>query len=255
MYVRLAFAVAANLETEILLVDEVLAVGDAAFQKKCLGKMGDVAREGRTVLFVSHNMGTVLGLCNHAFLLDEGKILTMGPVSLVVDQYMGARVDQNTLLNLEKLPRPEGYRGKALFIDVKLISQSKVGAWQLPFGGDIALEIGVKVSEELQGLELGIALKTLTGFEIASSLSSHAMSDMSFKSGWYSFRTLFRELDLTPGMYRFGLGLKSDKGSEDYLPEAFELEILVSDKSADLKVHKAAGAIIPKVDYEVKCLA
>ncbi|RME47458.1 MAG: ABC transporter ATP-binding protein, partial [Chloroflexi bacterium] len=74
MYVRLAFAVAAHLEPEILLVDEVLAVGDAAFQKKCLGKMGDVAKEGRTVLFVSHNMAAITSLCQRAIWLEEGKI-------------------------------------------------------------------------------------------------------------------------------------------------------------------------------------
>ena len=74
MSVRLAFAVAAHLEPEILIVDEVLAVGDAAFQKKCLGKMGDVAKEGRTVLFVSHNMGTIRNLCSRAILLMNGRI-------------------------------------------------------------------------------------------------------------------------------------------------------------------------------------
>jgi lipopolysaccharide transport system ATP-binding protein len=73
MYVRLAFAVAAHLEPEILLVDEVLAVGDAAFQKKCLGKMEDVAKEGRTVLFVSHNMGAITRLCERSLWLDEGR--------------------------------------------------------------------------------------------------------------------------------------------------------------------------------------
>ncbi len=74
MYMRLAFAVAAHLEPEILLVDEVLAVGDAAFQKKCLGKMGEVAGEGRTVLFVSHNMGAVINLCHTSLLLDHGVV-------------------------------------------------------------------------------------------------------------------------------------------------------------------------------------
>jgi lipopolysaccharide transport system ATP-binding protein len=75
MYVRLAFAVAAHLEPEILVVDEVLAVGDAAFQKKCLGKMGDVAKEGRTVLFVSHNMAAIENLCVKAILIDNGSIV------------------------------------------------------------------------------------------------------------------------------------------------------------------------------------
>jgi len=88
MYVRLAFAVAAHLEPEILVVDEVLAVGDAGFQKKCLGKMGDVAKEGRTVLFVSHNMVAVRKLCPSAILLERGCITAEGPTDRVVARYL-----------------------------------------------------------------------------------------------------------------------------------------------------------------------
>jgi lipopolysaccharide transport system ATP-binding protein len=88
MYLRLAFAVAAHLEPEILLVDEVLAVGDAAFQKKCLGKMGDVARRGRTVIFVSHNMTALRSLCSRAVCLNEGRVTETGPVGEVVDRYL-----------------------------------------------------------------------------------------------------------------------------------------------------------------------
>jgi len=88
MYVRLAFAVAAHLEPEILVVDEVLAVGDAEFQKKCLGKMGDVSqKEGKTVLFVSHNMRAVKKLCNRGYLLDRGTKKTEGEITAVVDEY------------------------------------------------------------------------------------------------------------------------------------------------------------------------
>lgn len=89
MYVRLAFAVAAHLESEILIVDEVLAVGDAEFQKKCLGKMGEVSKgEGRTVLFVSHNMGSISSLCNSAILLNQGKLTDTGPISKVLIKYL-----------------------------------------------------------------------------------------------------------------------------------------------------------------------
>ncbi|HRH44919.1 MAG TPA: polysaccharide ABC transporter ATP-binding protein [Pyrinomonadaceae bacterium] len=87
MYMRLAFAIAANLEPEILVVDEVLAVGDAEFQKKCLGKMDEVSKGGRTVLFVSHNMGTILQLCKHCILLEKGKVLAEGPPSEIVEKY------------------------------------------------------------------------------------------------------------------------------------------------------------------------
>ncbi len=93
MYVRLAFAVAAHLEPEILLVDEVLAVGDAAFQKKCLGKMGDVAQEGRTVLFVSHNMQAVQSLCKSAFQLAAGRVVAYGHSRSVVAQYLSSPGD------------------------------------------------------------------------------------------------------------------------------------------------------------------
>jgi lipopolysaccharide transport system ATP-binding protein len=88
MYVRLAFAVAAHLEPEILIVDEVLAVGDSAFQKKCLGKMGEVAESGRTVLFVSHNMGAVQALCRNAIYLKGGRLRNLGPIGPIVQQYL-----------------------------------------------------------------------------------------------------------------------------------------------------------------------
>lgn len=90
MYMRLAFAVAAHLEPDILLVDEVLAVGDAAFQKKCLGKMGDISREGRTILFVSHDVTSIAVLCKSALLMESGRVAAHGPTSSVLDRYLRA---------------------------------------------------------------------------------------------------------------------------------------------------------------------
>ncbi len=101
MYMRLAFSVAAHIQPEILLVDEVLAVGDVAFQKKCLGKMGDVARGGRTVLFVSHQMDALLKLCPRSILLDHGRIVAEGPTREVIDKYFAR---QQTLLGGELAP-------------------------------------------------------------------------------------------------------------------------------------------------------
>ena len=102
MYVRLAFAVAAHLEPEILLVDEVLAVGDAEFQKKCLGKMGDVARKGRTVLFVSHNMNAIERLCNKVIIIHQGRIKKIGnDVQDIIHQYILKASDKNSLNDVE----------------------------------------------------------------------------------------------------------------------------------------------------------
>ena len=106
MYVRLAFAVAAYLESEILIVDEVLAVGDAEFQKKCLGKMQDVStNEGRTVLFVSHNMGVIAQLCQKAILLKSGVLTKAGNSKSVIDQYINSYSGQENEYNItDKIP-------------------------------------------------------------------------------------------------------------------------------------------------------
>jgi lipopolysaccharide transport system ATP-binding protein len=105
MYTRLAFAVAAHLEPEILIIDEVLAVGDAAFQKKCLGKMGEVARGGRTVLFVSHQMAMVETLCTRAILLEQGRVAMSGGTSEVVRSYLTALADTASASDISSLPR------------------------------------------------------------------------------------------------------------------------------------------------------
>ena len=99
MYVRLAFAVAAHLDPEILIVDEVLAVGDAEFQKKCLGKMSDVASEGRTVLFVSHNMGSISELCEKTIFLANGTVEEIGPTSAMIESYLKSGISYNKKVN------------------------------------------------------------------------------------------------------------------------------------------------------------
>jgi len=124
MYVRLAFAVAAHMEPEILIVDEVLAVGDAAFQKKCLGKMGDVAKKGRTVLFVSHNMAAIKALCQRGILLDSGKISYDGEVSSAVDQYLNKKTIDIDATPLSDKVRDKKVSQKAKMLDIKIISDS-----------------------------------------------------------------------------------------------------------------------------------
>lgn len=106
MYVRLAFAVAAHLDPEILIVDEVLAVGDAEFQKKCLGKMGDVAGEGRTVLFVSHNMGSISELCEKTILMSDGRVSEIGPSPLIIEKYLQSNISyKSQVVNTDIIDR------------------------------------------------------------------------------------------------------------------------------------------------------
>ncbi|MEP7165514.1 MAG: ABC transporter ATP-binding protein [Ferruginibacter sp.] len=131
MYVRLAFAVAAHLEPEILVVDEVLAVGDAQFQKKCLGKMEDVSKHGRTVLFVSHNMGSIRTLCNKGILLREGRVDFIGPVQETIDSYSKnlLRKDNNTAyksiagngdIKIDKVSINDGLKVHSVFANIDI---------------------------------------------------------------------------------------------------------------------------------------
>ncbi|MGA7161616.1 MAG: polysaccharide ABC transporter ATP-binding protein [Bacteroidota bacterium] len=251
MYMRLAFAVAAHLEPEILIVDEVLAVGDAAFQKKCLGKMEEVGREGRTILFVSHNMEAVLSLCKTAVLISDGKILDKGNVARVVERYIGDKLTQEDTIDLAKVPRKALYRKIALLTGARLLSKQKNGPWLLPFGNNIILGVSVKLQRRVPWLEFSVALKTITGFEIASTLSPNYLPKKPMEPGEYYFKLTYKHLFLTPGIYRFGFGLKTERGLEDYLPEALDLEIVVSEKSAGMDTHKVQGTLIPQVGLNV----
>src|ERR1051325_9112898 len=122
MYVRLAFAVAAHLDPEILVVDEVLAVGDMEFQRKCLGKMETVAKEGRTLLFVSHNLGAIQNLCTRCVLLNHGKLETMGPSSEVVETYLtrSAQMDAGGSNCLDMFRREHDTDAPVLVTDIRL---------------------------------------------------------------------------------------------------------------------------------------
>src|SRR3990167_6101413 len=150
MYVRLAFAVAAHLEPEILLVDEVLSVGDAAFQKKCLGKMGDVAKEGRTVLFVSHNMGAISSLCNKTIYLADGQIRATGPTEKIVTDYL-SEVFQDRIESLEQA-RLAGYGQHVRLSDVRLLSND---GSNLLFGQPI--KYALTIESDIDAEDLSIA--------------------------------------------------------------------------------------------------
>jgi lipopolysaccharide transport system ATP-binding protein len=146
MYVRLAFGVAAHLETEVLLVDEVLAVGDAEFQKKCLGKMNDVAREGRTVLFVSHNMTYINQLCPRSMLLDGGRIALDGRTREVVAEYLKPRDAHSGEQTWEDLSGAPG-NGKVRLSAVRIVSGGAVAA-EVNIDEEVSVEVEFFILEE-----------------------------------------------------------------------------------------------------------
>lgn len=153
MYVRLAFAVAAHLEPEILIVDEVLAVGDAQFQKKCLGKMEDVGKEGRTVLFVSHNTNAVKTLCKKGILMHKGTVAGSGEVSSILETYLSTNT---TVSNF--LPNTEA---KVYFKQIRILSESGIEKTEFGMGDDIIFEFTLCFNDTLANLELGINIRNV----------------------------------------------------------------------------------------------
>ena len=162
MYLRLAFAVAAHLEPEILVVDEVLAVGDAEFQRKCMGKMSDVAQAGRTVLFVSHNMSAVLRLTEETLVLDKGRLVYRAPTPQAVDYYMAAGFTGagERLWTSEEIPA-EAAPFKPLAIRLRDIKGHVVDT--LRSTEPISVEIEYRLDQPITGLRVGIYLLTMRG--------------------------------------------------------------------------------------------
>jgi lipopolysaccharide transport system ATP-binding protein len=165
MYMRLAFAVAAHLEPEILLVDEVLAVGDAAFQKKCMGKMGEVAKEGRTVLFVSHNMAAIAVLCNRSILFDRGSILASGETPQVINMYQSGFIE-SSFMSFENAIHYGN--GKARFLSLKTLPLDSLGN-VVPIykpGNDILIETKVQASKLINDANLTIIIYDMNGYRL-----------------------------------------------------------------------------------------
>lgn len=215
MYVRLAFAVAAHLEPEILIIDEVLAVGDAQFQKKCLGKMGDVAREGRTVLFVSHNMQAVRNLCSKVILLDKGKIVSDALTEESLSHYnklmREIEIDSKTGIHNELVRRGSG---AIRFTSVEILDESGSKRFNFEMGETIRFKMSYKVFKEMQGLVIYIALRSGTTREIITSVR-HVMSQEEINAGTEgNVMVELPDIYIRPGEYPLYLHISDTSSSK-----------------------------------------
>jgi ABC-type polysaccharide/polyol phosphate transport system ATPase subunit len=248
MYVRLAFAVAAHLEPEILIVDEVLAVGDTEFQKKCLGKMGDVSRrEGRTVLFVSHNMETVLKLCARGVLLGSGQVVEIGDASAVVAGYLRRNYSSSPEICLKDKPRSSGLPNRVRLSGANVIAPQY--NWAFSFGQSLSFDIWVDSTILISSAELGIGLFSAKGYEIASWTNACSGEQVTVRPGVNAFRVEYDDLMLLPGQYFFAVGIRSGLGRdfEDYVPDAISFEVTASERSAEINGRTFGGVLVPRV--------
>ena len=230
MYVRLAFAVAAHLEPEILLVDEVLAVGDAAFQKKCLGKMGDVAKEGRTVLLVSHNMGVIREIAGRGIWLNEGKVLFYGDIKDVVLRYLSFGQSLNdTEVDLSNHPNRLKKMKRLLR---KACCKKSSGELSRDFSQDekITLEIDYCAPDGVRLAGAGFNISTVEGIRVGgfNTYMAYPPPHKLPQKGSVTFGILARQF--TPGTYLVSISLGSHYGSlEDKIENAISFTVHQAD--------------------------
>ncbi len=221
MYVRLAFAVAAHLDPEILLVDEVLAVGDAAFQRKCLGKMGAVTAEGRTVLFVSHNTLAVEALCQRALLLEQGRLADAGPAARVAARYMADMLEQ---------ARGALEAGRTRHIRaVRVMTAGGAASDCFALDEEIVFEIDLFHEPALERPRLGIGVANPAGQRLVTIHTDIQQNERWVLSGARTVRARWRNNRLTPGRYRVDVALWGASSEIETLPECRTLTILPRD--------------------------
>lgn len=214
MYVRLAFAVAAHLEPDILIVDEVLAVGDAEFQKKCLGKMKDVSeKEGRTVLFVSHNMAAVETLCNRAVLLDKGKILLHSQVSDVITSY----------IRINSIANSNRYLGNGIIKKALIHAPQSIIKYQ----SEVRIEVAFSSLLPIRNLVLGVVIKDAYNVSILGINNRHYLSEPMHREEINSgkINVQIKRLPLMPGDYTIDLFLGDSTNDIEKVENAFTFTV------------------------------
>ncbi len=270
MFMRLAFAVAAHLESEILIVDEVLAVGDARFQAKCLSKMGEVARSGRSVLFVSHNLEATLALCDRGILLDKGRLVFDGPTAEAVERYRkldGVTTRSGDRVDLTDLPR-QG-TGDARFTDITVTACGVTSGDEtdetdraIRSGDGLQLDLGINADEALSVTSLGLTFSTEGATMLLNLDSADGDVEVKLSAGQNRVRVTIPSLVLAEGRYRLGLRLANPvttrigSGAIDLLDPALILQVddhrsgpAESQRSADVAggpgaIPQGAGSLV-----------
>jgi lipopolysaccharide transport system ATP-binding protein len=239
MYVRLAFAVAAHLEPEILIVDEVLAVGDAEFQKKCLGKMQDVAGHGRTILFVSHNMSAVRSLCTSGIMLQSGTLLEVGPTEKIVDRYLANSHDlSRVVMDLDAVNR-SGDMGSRLKVTRLVFNEGT----DIRHGQALRIDLHFKASTAAEEVAFGLGFCNRDGirlFSMDTDIPGERLKIAAGSSGRITFT--IPVLHLEPDFYLIDVGVRSgDNFTLDYAPSCGLAAVIPSEATPSVIAMRETG--------------
>jgi lipopolysaccharide transport system ATP-binding protein len=228
MYVRLAFAVAAHLEPEILIVDEVLAVGDMQFQKKCLGKMEDVSQgEGRTVLFVSHNMNAIQRLCSKCVMLEGGKLVGFGDTQNMVFQYMSGdfgKTAPSERIDVSSVRRSGS--GQVRFVFIQYSSLNKAANFYPYTNGCIDFLLGINSDETRSISRISVIFFDRSGTKLVNADTIKIGQQIHLSKGLNQVKLRISNLHLNPGVYILGLFLANSEVVYDNIESAFEIEVI-----------------------------
>lgn len=251
MYVRLAFSVAAHLEPEILLIDEVLAVGDVGFQKKSLGKMENVSQQGRTVIFVSHNMNALQRLCPTSVLLNRGRLVTQDKTSNVIEQYLSVVSSESSgpkqMIDLSKQKR-DG-TGKVKFESLCYSGDRPDLKYFAYTGGTLKISVNLVAKSACTVGSVAVVIYDRYGAKLINADTLSHGKSIDLHEGANTLQLTMKQLHLNPGMYTIGLWV-ADPPSEihDYIPSAALFEI-VETETENIRVR--ADGLIP-VDFDIE---
>jgi lipopolysaccharide transport system ATP-binding protein len=250
MYVRLAFAVMAHLEPEILIVDEVLAVGDAEFQRRCLGKMNDVVRSGRTVIFVSHNLAMMARLMNHGVLLAHGRLLNSGPIGPIVKQYLSLGGSASTS---EWHREPESACKPTRITTIRSLDAHGQLTAVIDADSGFAIEITF-TAEATMRAQLAFRLNSDVDNEtiFTSAFSDATLESASvFQAGTYVASCPIPRHLLPPGRYHVLVALNNPSGPQyDLIERALSFE--VSEVGSMKRIDGRLGAIMPQYTWSLQ---
>ncbi|MBA3679591.1 MAG: ABC transporter ATP-binding protein [Bacteroidetes bacterium] len=225
MYVRLAFAVAAHLDPDILVIDEVLAVGDIEFQEKCLGKMKDVAGEGRTVLFVSHNMASIKSLCKRGIVMQKGTVTFDGNISDSISNYLAGLNTGANNGTIETFHRTIN-TGKVFFKTVEVKNEEFLNGNSIYFNHNLKIACQVEFLTDFENVLFDARIISADGIEVLHTMNIYDGSFVNIQKGMISLN-IELENKLQPGKYFVNLGAHlSDGLTLDYLEHILELNIL-----------------------------
>ncbi len=229
MYVRLAFAVAAHLEPEIMIVDEVLAVGDAEFQKKCLGKMKEVSGRGRTVLFVSHNLISVKALCTRCVEVNSGTIVNSGIPEKVIQAYIQQPMQYSTDASGLIDERASVHNtGQIKFRRICFLNKEGMPTDKIEYRSDLNVKIELDSDDHYSDLLYHVYLNTMDGQTIAYATNLYEDIAVILKKGSNDLRVALSN-NIQPGKYRLSVSVsKADGTTMDYVENVIKFEIIVT---------------------------